>query len=106
MTWLLCGLLGALSLALVNSFWRMNPWNLSFWPLLFIMVLPTTFGTQLGFLIFYQRAPKFLIAWFLGMALCAITGYLASVLFFHEQPSLLNYLGIGLILLGGLFLTR
>jgi len=106
MTWLLWGLLGAFSVALVNSFWRLNPWGLSFWWLLFAVAIPTMFGTQLGFLNFYQKAPSFLSAWFLGSAMTSSAGFLASVFVFHEQPNFMNGLGIGLILFGGFLLTR
>lgn len=105
-TWILWGLLGAFSLALVNSFWRLNPWGLSFWSLLFLVVPLTTFGTQLGFLNFYQKAPTFLIAWFLGSALTALMGFAVSVFIFHEQPNFLNGLGIGFILFGSFLLTK
>jgi drug/metabolite transporter (DMT)-like permease len=104
--WILWGLLGAFSVALINSFWRLNPWGLSFWWLLVSVVLPTTFGTQLGFLNFYQKAPNFLTAWFLGSALNALTGYAAAVFIFKESPNFLNGLGIGFILLGGFLLTK
>jgi len=106
MTWLLWGIIGAFSLVFVNSFWRLNPWGLSFWPLLLFMVVPTTFGTQFAFLKFYQAAPSFLSAWFMGSALTSIVGFVASVFVFHEQPNFMNGLGIGLILLGGFLLTR
>lgn len=106
MTWLLWGIYGAIIVALVNSFWRLNPWGLSFWPLLLIVIAPTTLGTQFGFLQFYQKAPSFLAAWYLGAGMTAMTGFLASVFIFHEQPNFLNGLGIGLILFGGFLLTR
>ena len=106
MTWILWGVMGAACVALVNSFWRLNPWGLSFWPLLLLMVIPTTLGTQFGFLKFYQASPSFLTAWFLGSALTSIAGYVASVFIFHEQPNFANGLGIGLILFGGFLLTK
>jgi drug/metabolite transporter (DMT)-like permease len=106
MTWLLWGVYGALGLAFVNSMFRLNLWNFSFWPLLLLMVIPTTLVTQLGFLKFYNSAPSFLVAWFLGSALTSITGFAASVLIFKEAPNFLNGLGIGLILLGGYLLTK
>ena len=106
MIWILWGLLGSLSLVIVNSFWRINPWGLSFWWLLFTVVPLTTFGTQLGFLNFYHRAPSFLIAWFLGTALTSLAGFAAAVFIFKECPNFLNGLGIGFILLGGFLLTR
>src|SRR5271157_2451734 len=106
MTWILWGILGACSVALVNSFWRLNPWGLSFWWLLFLVIPPTTFGTQLGFLNFYQKAPSFLVAWYLGAGLTAMSGFAASVFIFKEQPNFLNIIGILFIILGGILLTR
>jgi drug/metabolite transporter (DMT)-like permease len=70
------------------------------------MVIPTTLGTQFGFLKFYGAAPSFLSAWFLGSALTSISGFVASMFIFHEQPNFANGLGIGLILFGGFLLTR
>lgn len=106
MTWLLWGVLGAVGVAFVNSIFRLNPWGLSFWPLLLLMMIPTTFCTQAGFLKFYNSAPSFLVAWFLGAAMTSTIGFAASVLVFKESPNLLNGLGIGLILLGGYLLTK
>ena len=106
MIWLLWGVLGSVSVAIVNSFWRLNPWNFSFWTLLLITIIPTTFGTQLGFLQLYQKAPSFLVAWYLGTGMTVITGFMASVIVFNEQPSLLNIIGISLILFGGYLLTK
>lgn len=98
--------MGALSVALVNSFWRLNPWGLSFWPLLLVVIIPTTMGTQLGFLNFYQKAPSFLMAWYLGAGLTAITGFMASTFIFKESPNFLNALGIISILFGAFLLTK
>jgi drug/metabolite transporter (DMT)-like permease len=98
--------MGAACVAAVNSFWRLNPWGLSFWPLLMLVAIPTIFGTQFGFLKFYQAAPSFLSAWFIGSAMTATTGFAASVFIFNEPPNFLNGFGIGLILLGSFLLTR
>ena len=106
MTWILWGLMGALLLVAVNSFWRLNPWGLSFWPLLLLMIIPTTLGTQFGFLKFFQAAPSFLSAWFIGSALTSVLGFAASVFIFREQANFMNGFGVGLILLGGFLLTR
>jgi hypothetical protein len=106
MTWILWGVMGAISLVSVNTFVRMNPWGLSFWSILMLMVVPTTLGTQFGFLKFFQTAPSFLSAWFIGIGLDSILGFAASVFIFREQANFMNGLGVGLVLLGGFLLTR
>jgi len=106
MIWILWGIYGAVSLSLVNVFFRLNPWHFSFWPLLLILVIPTTLGTQVGFFQFFRQAPGFLTAWFLGSALNSIAGFAAAVFIFHEQPNFLNVIGVALILAGSFLLTK
>ena len=106
MTWILWGIYGAVCLALVNSFFRLNPWGLPFWPLLLLSAIPTTFGTQVGFFQLYQQAPSFFTAWFVGSALSSIAGFTASIFIFHEQPNFISLIGVGLILGGAFLLTK
>lgn len=103
---LLFNLFGAVSLALVNSFFRANPYGWPFMILLMAMVIPTTFGTQFGFAKAYQLAPSFFVAWFVGTAFSAITGFLTSVLLFREAVTFLNMAGIILIIGGAYCLIR
>lgn len=103
---LLFNALGAVCLALVNSFFRANPYGWPFIVLLMAMIIPTTFGTQLGFAKAYQLAPSFYTAWFVGSAFSAVAGFLASLFIFHEQVSFVNILGIALIGVGSWLLIR
>jgi drug/metabolite transporter (DMT)-like permease len=103
---LLFNLLGAVSLALVNSFFRANPYGWPFMVLLMALVIPTTLGTQLGFAKAYQLAPSFFVAWFVGTAFSAITGFLTSLFIFGEPIKLMNVLGMALIIGGAYCLIR
>jgi drug/metabolite transporter (DMT)-like permease len=99
---LLFNLFGAVSLALVNSFFRANPYGWPFIILLMAMVIPTTFGTQLGFAKAYQLAPSFFVAWFVGTAFSSLAGFLASTLLFGDSITFLNIIGV-ILILGGCF---
>lgn len=106
MKFLLFNAIGALSLALVNAFFRANPYGWSLFVLLLVAVIPTTFGTQYGFASAYKVAPSFYSAWFTGTAFTSIAGFLTSLFIFGEQIKLLNILGIILILGGAYCLIK
>ncbi len=98
--WLVYNLIGAISLALVNSFFKANPWSLSTWGMITMMIIPTFLFTQGGFAHAYRLAPSFMAAWFSGSAFSAICGLLCSLYFFGKQIEAVNSIGIILILSG------
>jgi len=106
MTWILWALFGAAFLGGVNSFFKANPFNLSVFWLLMAMAIPTTFGTQLGFLLSYKQGPAFHQCWFLGSATSALAGILCSVLIFKNSISFHQALGIGGIIFSSWLLIK
>lgn len=106
MMWILWGVYAAAAVGIINAFFRANPLGLSLWLMLLTCTIPTMLGTQLGFVKFYQAAPTFLVAWFLGSALTSVAGFITSILLFHEHPTILNIIGIGCIIFGGYLLTK
>jgi len=106
MKFLLFNALGAVCLALVNSFFRANPFKWSTTRMLLAMALPTTFGTQYGFANSYRLADSFFQAWFVGMAFTTVAGFLASLFIFSEPIKFVNVLGMVLIIGGAYCLIR
>lgn len=53
----------------------------------------------------YEKAPSFFSAWFFGTALLAILGFMSSVFYLNESPTVVQYCGAGLALTGGLLLA-
>ena len=106
MTWFFWGVYAAICLAIVNSFIRANPWELSLWAMVLIVTPVTALGTQLGFTQFYWGAPSFTFAWFTGAGMTAIAGFISAVFIFHEQPNFVNITGICLIILGSWLLNQ
>jgi len=98
--WIFYAFIGAISLAVVNSFFRLNPWGWSVFWILIASIPLTTFGTQYGFLKSYRLAPTFIEAWYLGSGATAIMGFLVSYFIFHEPIRVVTILGIGMILAG------
>ena len=48
----------------------------------------------------FNKAPSFYLVWYLDMALLGVFGFLGSIFYFNEVISLINYAGIGMILIG------
>lgn len=48
----------------------------------------------------YQLAPSLLHAWFLGIALLSIIGFLGSYFIFHDPVSIHHYVGAIIVLIG------
>lgn len=106
MMFLWFNLLGAVSLVLVNSWFRANPLGLPMAWLLIVGIIPTTLGTQYGFANAYRLAPSFQVAWFVGSGFTSCAGFLAAWLIFGETFTLSRILGIGMILGGAYCLIR
>ena len=106
MVWLLYCLWGAISVALINSFFRANPFKISVMAMVLLATPATIIGTQFGFGNSFKLAPSFFAAWFAGSALSAISGLLCSVFIFNEPFEIVNVLGVTLILIGGFLIIR
>jgi hypothetical protein len=56
------------------------------------------------FLKSYETAPSFFQPWFLGTALLALIGFLASIFYFEETISIVNYVGAAFGIMGSIML--
>jgi drug/metabolite transporter (DMT)-like permease len=62
--------------------------------------------TYWGFSKSYSTAPSFFGAWFVGQAAMGILGLLASFLFFKDQISTAQWIGMVLTVTGGYLLIK
>lgn len=62
--------------------------------------------TYYGFSKSYSIAPSFFGAWFVGQAALGVLGVLASFLFFKDQVSTAQWIGMILTLIGGYLLIK
>ena len=103
---LLLNFIAGFGVAAVNTFFRVNPWNM---PLIGAILLTgpiTLFVIQLCYASAYRMAPSFLVAWFVGSATSAICGWLTSIIYFRESVRLIHVLAIALIFLGKYLLIK
>ena len=70
----------------------------------FVYAIPFILAYQFLFLWGYSNAPKFIIIWFITTALTNSLAFLLGYFLWHEQVSLLNIVGIVLIIVGVVFL--
>lgn len=70
----------------------------------FVYAIPFIIAYQFLFLWSYSNAPKFIIIWFITTALTNSLAFLLGYFLWHEQVSLLNIVGIVLIIVGVVFL--
>jgi drug/metabolite transporter (DMT)-like permease len=105
MTWILWGAIGALLLASVGIFARMNPWNQGLLGLLMAGAIPIMAGNAASLGCFI-KAPKFVVAFFIFTGLYAMVGAVGSVFVFHEKISWFGWIGILMIVGGSILLRR
>jgi len=70
----------------------------------FLYAIPLILAYQFLFLWSYANAPKFIIIWFITTALTNSFAFLLGYFLWHEQVSLLNFIGIVLVIIGAVFL--
>jgi multidrug transporter EmrE-like cation transporter len=70
----------------------------------FVYAIPFILAHQFLFLWSYSNAPKFIIIWFITSALTSSLAFLLGYFLWHERVSLLNLVGIVLIVVGVVFL--
>ncbi len=70
----------------------------------FLYAVPFILAYQFLFLWSYSNAPKFIIIWFITTALTNSLAFLLGYFLWHEQVSILNIIGIVLIIAGVVFL--
>jgi hypothetical protein len=98
--WLIYILIGTIWLALVNSYFRANPFEQSFSMQLLTMAIPTILGVQWGFGQGFIKAPSFMTAWFVGSAFSALAGLFAGWFIFDEGFTSMKWIAVILILAG------
>ena len=67
--------------------------------------IPLILAYQFLFLWSYQKAPKFIIIWFITTAITNSMAFLVGYFFWKERVSVFNIIGIALII-GGAMLLR
>jgi len=102
--WILYLSLGAISVSIVNCFYRsVAPGKLY---LFLILIVPLALSKDL---IFYRlgflKAPSFFQAWFLSQIILSLTGFFISILFYEGIISFKHYIGLILAFISGFLLV-
>lgn len=69
-------------------------------------VTNTAIFTSWMFIVSYEKAPSLIQAWFLGIGILSLCGFLLHVFYFKDPVSILNYMGVGLVLTGSVLLIK
>lgn len=65
-----------------------------------VIVMPVIFLASLGFWYGYQNSNRFLVAWFIGTAMCSLLAVGVDTFVLGKTWSMLTLVGVGLIVIG------
>ena len=100
--WFIGTIIGGASLALMNSMKRSFEMTLPNFCILF----PLLVITQLGFWYGFRHGYSFIVSWYVGSGMSAISAILITVFWFHEPIAANRIVGMILIILGQFVLVR
>jgi len=102
MPWYYGTIIGAFSLAILNSLTRVLPITFKSWLIIAIPLLACNLGFWYGF----KHSPQFVGCWFLGTALTAVLALPLGIFIFDKGFSLATAAGIAMVLFGAYLLVK